>query len=45
LRPTFGLEASTAILVRRSDLARAQVVYDDFERHGGAEQDEAGSAD
>lgn len=45
LRPTFGLEASTAILVRRSDLARAQVVYDDFERHGGAEQDEAEPAD
>jgi hypothetical protein len=48
LRPTFGLEASTAILVRRSDLARARVVYEDLERRGAAEeevQDEAGSAD
>jgi hypothetical protein len=45
LRPMFGLEASTAIFVRRSDLARARVVYDDFERHGGAEQGEAEPAD
>lgn len=48
LRPTFGLEASTAILVKRSDLERARVVYEDFERYGSAEEaeeDEAEPAD
>jgi hypothetical protein len=36
LRPAFGLAASTRILVNRSDLARARVVYEDFERRGEA---------
>lgn len=45
LRPTFGLESSTAVLVRRCDLERARVVYEDFEGYGGAGEDEAEPAD
>ena len=35
-----GLDASVRIMVSRSDLARARVVYEDFERRGSASAEE-----
>jgi hypothetical protein len=40
-----GFDAAIRVLVSRSDLARARVVYEDFERHGGAAADEFESPD
>ncbi len=36
-----GLDAPVKIMVSRSDLARARVVYEDFERRGSASAEEA----